>query len=226
MNIAATPHILTAAATRHTTKAYDPTRKIAPEVVEQLLQLLRLSPSSTNIQPWHFILAQSDEAKAQVASAAQGRFGFNAKLITDASHVLVFASLIHVDEAHIARIGAQEEADGRYARDPEAMKARAANGRRIFSGIHQYELRDEQHWLDKQVYLNLGQFLLGAGSLGVDATPIEGVDTLVLDREFDLNARGYSALFAVALGYRDEQGDFNKHLPKSRLPLDQIVTRL
>ena len=27
-----------------------------------------------------------------------------------------------------------------------------------------------QHWMDKQVYLNLGQFLLGAAALGVDAS--------------------------------------------------------
>jgi nitroreductase/dihydropteridine reductase len=54
-----------------------------------------------------------------VAKAAQDRFAFNAKGIRDASHVVVFASLIDATPEHIARITAQEEADGRFAPIPK-----------------------------------------------------------------------------------------------------------
>ena len=44
---------------RHTTKAYDPNRRIPDETVDKLKELLRFSPSSTNIQPWHFVIAST-----------------------------------------------------------------------------------------------------------------------------------------------------------------------
>lgn len=53
-------NFLELAQTRHTTKAYDQTKKIPHEQLEQLLlEVLRLSPSSINIQPWRFLVAQS-----------------------------------------------------------------------------------------------------------------------------------------------------------------------
>ncbi|MEN9487259.1 MAG: hypothetical protein RIR56_947, partial [Bacteroidota bacterium] len=37
---------------RYTTKKYNPTEKINSEKIEQLKQILQLSPSSINGQPW------------------------------------------------------------------------------------------------------------------------------------------------------------------------------
>ncbi len=45
--------------TRYTTKAYDPSKKIPAEQFERLLEILRLAPSSINIQPWHFFYCRS-----------------------------------------------------------------------------------------------------------------------------------------------------------------------
>ncbi len=71
--------------------------------------------------------------------------------------------------------------------------------------------------------MNLGSFLLGAGLLGIDAVPMEGIDQAVLDAEFGLNKRDLTAVTAVALGYRADT-DFNAGLPKSRLAVDDIFT--
>ena len=54
------------ARTRYTTKAFDGSRSIPAEQVEELLELLRQAPSSVNSQPWHFVVAASAEAKARV----------------------------------------------------------------------------------------------------------------------------------------------------------------
>ncbi len=48
--------LLNVSKTRYTTKAYDASKKIPQEQFERLLQILRLTPSSINIQPWHFLL--------------------------------------------------------------------------------------------------------------------------------------------------------------------------
>ena len=51
----------------------------------------------TNIQPWHFIIADTKEGKARVAKGAQGFYQFNEKKIMDASHVIVFCARTDAD---------------------------------------------------------------------------------------------------------------------------------
>ena len=58
---------------------------------------------------------------------------------------------------------------------PEQKQA-THGGRTYFANIHRYELKDLSHWMDKQVYLNMGSFLLGVAAMGIDALPMEGVD--------------------------------------------------
>ena len=207
---------------RHTTKAYDPNRRIPDETVEKLKELLRFSPSSTNIQPWHFVIASTQEGKERVAKATE-KYPFNRPSILNASHVVVFASRLAVDEDYLQHVLEQEDKDGRFDTDKETHKPAMHGGRSLFVNLHKQDFKDVQHWMDKQVYLNLGQFLLGAAALGVDATPMEGIEIPVLDAEFGLREKGYSALFVVPLGYHDPEQDYNASLPKSRLPYLDIL---
>ncbi|MDI5454401.1 YjbH domain-containing protein, partial [Salmonella enterica subsp. enterica serovar Cerro] len=41
-------------------------------------------------QPWHFIVASTEEGKARVAKSAAGNYTFNERKMLDASHVVVF----------------------------------------------------------------------------------------------------------------------------------------
>ena len=212
------------AQTRHTCKAYDPTRKIPAEQVEQLKTLLRFSPSSINSQPWHFIIASSDAGKARIAKAAQqGPYAANGPKILNASHVVVFCARTTLDDAHLASLLAQEDADGRYP-SPES-KAAQSKGRGFYTGLHRYDYKDTQHWMEKQVYLALGTLLLGAAALEIDATPIEGFDPRILNEELGLREQGLTSVVIAALGYRSAE-DFNAKLPKSRFPAETVITEL
>ncbi|QYJ94467.1 oxygen-insensitive NAD(P)H nitroreductase [Shewanella spartinae] len=207
---------------RYTTKAFDPSRKIADDKIEEIKQLLRMSPSSTNSQPWHFVLASTEEGKAQIAEATSD-FAFNTAKILNASHVLVLCTKTNMDEAHLLKVLEQEDADGRFA--DEAAKQGQHNGRSFFANMHRIELKDSQHWMEKQVYLALGTLLLGASLLDIDATPIEGFNATKLNQVLDLPAKGYAASVVVALGYHSED-DFNAKLPKSRLPIETLFTEI
>ena len=211
------------AKSRHSTKAFDETRKFTPQLVTEIETLLRYSPSSTNSQPWHFFIAESEAAKARVAKSAEGNYQFNADKIRDASLVVVFAAKNTVDDAYLEAILQQEASDGRFA-DLKAQEGQHGR-RRYFVDKHRFELRDVQHWIEKQVFLALGTLLLGAAHANIDACPIEGFDNLILDEELGLRDKGLTSSVIVALGYRSE-GDFNANLPKSRLPSEEVITRL
>lgn len=209
--------------TRYTTKAYDPTRKIPDEQFAHLQTLLRYSPSSVNSQPWHFVIASTDEGKARIAKATQPAYAYNEAKIRNASHVVVFCVRQDVDEQHQEALLAQEEKDGRFA-SPDA-KAGQQNSRSFYVNLHRFDNKDQQHWMEKQVYLALGTLLLGAAALEINATPMEGFDTSILDEELGLHAKGLTSVVIACLGYCSSE-DFNAKLPKSRLAEEIVFTRI
>lgn len=206
--------IALAARRRHSCKAFDADRKIPPELFGQLRELLRWSPSSTNSQPWHFVIATTAEGKARVAAAATGLFAYNAPKILNASHVVVLCARRDMEPEYLDALLAQEQADGRF--DSGEARTRQAQVRGFYVG-HQRTAGTLDAWMEKQVYLALGGLLLGASALEIDACPMEGFDAAVLDEELGLGAQGFAAQVIVALGYRSRE-DFNAAAPKSRLP--------
>ena len=215
--------IISVALKRHSTKAFDASAKLTAEQAENLKTLLQFSPSSTNSQPWHFIVASTEEGKARVAKSAAGGFVFNERKMLDASHVVVFCSKTAMDDAWLEKVVDQEDADGRFA-TPEA-KAGNHKGRTFFADLHRKDLKDDSHWMQKQVYLNVGNFLLGVAAMGLDAVPIEGFDAEIMDKEFGLKEKGFTSVVVVPVG-RHSVEDFNAKLPKSRLPLSTTVTEI
>jgi nitroreductase/dihydropteridine reductase len=191
--------------------------------MQQVYGLLRNSPSSVNSQPWHFIVASTPEAKARMAKGAQGGFSYNEPKITNASHVILFCVRVDADRRHLDNVLEQEQRDGRF-RD-ELAKAGQAKGRQGYVNLHRYTQKDLPQWLEKQVYIALGTAMLGAASLGVDTTPMEGIHVAALDAEFGLHEQGLSSLVMLSFGYHAD-ADFNAGLPKSRLAQEQVFTFL
>ncbi|MBR9774193.1 MAG: oxygen-insensitive NAD(P)H nitroreductase [Cytophagales bacterium] len=208
---------------RYSTKEFDPNKKISKEDFDQVKALLRMSPSSTNLQPWHFIIASTEEGKKRIAKGTQGFYSFNESKVLNASHVVLFCSRITADEDYMQHVLAVEDLDGRFPN--EKVKQGMHGGRNAFANIHKYDLKDLPHWLEKQVYLNIGNFLLGVAALNIDAVPMEGIDVKALDEEFGLREKGFTAVTAVSIGYRTTT-DFNTtdKTPKSRLPEQEIFT--
>jgi nitroreductase/dihydropteridine reductase len=54
---------------RYSVKEFDATKKISNEDFNKIKDLLRLSASSVNGQPWHFVIANTDEGKKQISKS-------------------------------------------------------------------------------------------------------------------------------------------------------------
>lgn len=208
---------------RYTTKAYDPSKKIPQAQFERLTQILRLAPSSINIQPWHFFIADTDAAKQRIATALVGTYSYNAPKVLDSSHTIVFCTHADITEAHLEQILEQDDQIGRF-KDVSAKEAQK-NTRTGYVNYYRNEKGDIQRWAENQTFIALGQMLLAAGIEGIDATPIGGFDEALLSEALDLKSKGLIPSVILTLGYRSEQ-DFNAKLPKSRLQPEQIFTKL
>lgn len=207
----------TISAQRYATKAYDAGRKIPEQQLEQLLTLLRNSPSSVNSQPWHFFVISSDAGKKTIEPALTEA---NKPRAGNASHIIVFTVRTNITDQHLNNLLEQEARDGRFVNE-DARKTQEA-GRRYFVERNRNNL---VAWESRQAYIALGTLLFGAASLGIDATPIEGFDPATIDETLGLREKGLTSVVLAALGYHSAD-DFNARLPKSRLPREQIFTFL
>lgn len=208
---------------RYSTKKFNSDKKLTEDQLSQLEEILRLCPSSTNLQPWYFTIVTSKEGKEKIAKATGGDFSFNTDKILDSSAVIIFSCRTELNDEYLQRLTDIEDKDGRFT--SEDIKNRTHQVRSMFAYIHRDTLKDFEQWTAKQLYINLGNFTLSAAALDLDTLIMEGFDTKLIDKEFNLNEKGFSSCVLVAVGYSTED-DFNKKLPKSRLPKEDIIERV
>ncbi|QIW09345.1 oxygen-insensitive NAD(P)H nitroreductase [Francisella sp. LA112445] len=216
-------NIVNYAKTRYTTKAYDSTKKLTKEQIQQIKDILRFTPSSVNSQPWHFILATSEQAKSKLAKAAENIHPKNVANIKNSALTIVLCFKTNIDNNYLEELLDQERKDGRF---PTAeFENIQRDVRKKFALAYQDRPQELQNWAEKQVYISLGNLLLGLAGLGLHATPMEGIETDIIDKEFNLEEKGLKTSVIVTVGYNSED-DYNAKLPKSRLPEEKIFTEI
>jgi len=58
---------------RHSVRKYDPTYKISHEEIKDILKEATQAPSSSNLQPWRFIVIQDQETKKELRTIANNQ---------------------------------------------------------------------------------------------------------------------------------------------------------
>ena len=187
---------------RYTTKKYDPSKKIDPQHIQELKEILVLSPSSINSQPWRFTFVSDKEVKKELSEVSW----LNKSKVIDCDTVIVFS-----------RINSPELFEKQI--EEELPKGAVDYYREFLKSNPKEQL---QAWFDRQVYLALGVLLSACAEMGIDATPMEGIEPENYDKV--LGQTSHHAIVAVAIGYRDSE-DFNQphKNPKLRRSLEKVI---
>ena len=207
----------------HFPKKYDPSRRIPNDVVDKLLKFIYSIPTSVNAQSTHYLVASTPESRSRIADHMGEGFDFNVPKVRDASHIIVLATRETLSNEYLDELHAKEVADGKFPTEALADQWQATV--RMWIDLHRYDVKDLQHWMEKQTYLALGMSLMAAEELGINASPLESFNSRILDAELGLRQKGFTATVLLVLGYRDE-ADFYARTPKSRLPMDRHFTFL
>ena len=75
---------------RRSIRKYDPTIKISKEEMKNMLEEATRAPSSMNMQPWRFIVVESNEAKEKLRPVLYGNM---LQLDTSAAMICIFTDL-------------------------------------------------------------------------------------------------------------------------------------
>jgi nitroreductase/dihydropteridine reductase len=187
---------------RYTAKKYNADKVIPQEKIEELKEILRLTPSSINIQPWKFTFVQNPEIKAKLASVSM----HNREKINQAQLLVVFSVVDDLDAF-------QKVVDNEF---PQFRKE-------MYNKMKTYKSQaDLKIWLSQQVYIALGVGLTASMAMGLDSTAMEGIET---DKyKAILNMEAYKPLFAMAVGYGAEEDSNRLEVtPKSRRLLENVI---
>ncbi|MGJ8549628.1 NAD(P)H-dependent oxidoreductase [Winogradskyella wichelsiae] len=187
---------------------------VPAEKLHNILEAARLAPTSSGLQPFEIIVVENKDLKEQIRPVA-----WNQSVITDCSHLLVFAAW---DTYTPERINHMFD----LTNDIRGFKNQGWEDYRqmLLNSYPQKDAEENFNHAAKQAYIAFSQALTAAAFEGVDATPIEGFDPDAVDKILGLREKGLRSAVLMPIGYRKENEDWLVNLVKVRKPMEELVT--
>lgn len=192
---------------RRSVRHYDSSVKISRDELEELLDEAIKAPSSSNLQPWRFLVIDDQSLKEKLLPIA-----FNQQQVVDAAAIV--AVLGDMEGYKQAESIYQDAVDAGFM-TVEAKETLVGNINR------RYADRDPQ--VTKEILLvDAGlvsmQLMLAAKARGYDTVPMGGYNTEQFKQAFSIPDR-YVSVMLIAIGKAAQPGH-----KTTRLPVDQITS--
>ena len=199
---------------RYATKKMDPSKVVPQDKVDRILEAVRLTASSSGLQPYELLVITNKALREQIKPAAN-----NQSQVTDCSHLLVFAAW---DDYTADRINRAFDLTNEIRN--AVLKDREVYRQKLLAG---YPPRGPEINFDhaaKQAYIGLGTALIAAAEEEVDCTPMEGFNPIAVDQILNLKEKSLRSVLLLPLGYRKADEDWLVKLKKVRQPKDSFIT--
>ena len=199
---------------RDATKKMDPAKAVPPEKVDQILEAIRLTASSSGLQPYEVLVITNKEVREKIKPIANGQ-----SQITDCSHLLVFAAWDTYTAKRINDAFDMTETIRNFSSESGTAYRQML--------LKVYPERDAEinfTHAAKQVYIGLGTALIAAAYEQVDSTPMEGFDPQALDTILNLKEKGLRSVVLLPLGYRKADEDWLLNLKKVRRAKESFIS--
>jgi nitroreductase len=201
---------------RYATKKMDASKVVPQEKLEKILEAIRLSASSSGLQPYEILVVTNKAILEKIRAIAS-----NQSQVTDCSYLLVFAAW---DNYTAKRI------NDAFDMTEEIRNFKSESGTAYRQNLlSNYTARDPEvnfTHAAKQAYIAVGTALIAAAYEEVDCTPMEGFNPEALDEILNLKAKGLRSVVMMPIGYRKPDEDWLVNLKKVRRPKDQFVSRI
>jgi nitroreductase len=199
---------------RYATKKMDSSKSVPQETVEEILEAVRLTASSSGLQPYELIVITNPDLREKIKAVSN-----NQTQVTDCSHLVIFAVWDNYTAQRINDAFDMTETVRNFKND-----AGVAYRQMLLTN---YPARDAEvnfTHAAKQAYIGLGTALIAAAEAGVDSTPMEGFSAKALDEILNLKEKGLRSAVMLALGYRKEDEDWLVKLKKVRRPKEKFIS--
>jgi len=178
---------------------------VPEEKVALILEAIRLSPTSLGFHAFKVYVIENPQLKEKIFNEA-----CHQPQIKESSHLLVFTPYRNISTELVKEH--MEFFSKTRAVELESLSYFDSQ----FSKIIDQSEEQNFNWTTRQSYIALGFGIVAAALEGVDATPIEGFNPVVLDEILNLKDQNLSSVCILALGYRDEATDYLHKAKKVR----------
>jgi nitroreductase len=200
---------------RYATKAMNG-QKVPQEKIENIIEAISLAPTSSGLQPFEVYVITNQEVKEKIKPIA-----WNQCVITDCSHLLVFAAW---DTYTADRINKQFD----LTNTVRGFKNEGWENYRqmLLNSYPQKDAEENFNHAAKQAYIAFSQAIAAAAFEGVDSTPLEGFDPAAVDEILGLRAKGLRSCVMLPLGYRATEKDWLVNLKKVRKSREDLIIEI
>lgn len=201
---------------RYATKKMQAGINVPAEKLEIILESIRLSASSSGLQPYQVLVVTDPAIKQQIRTVA-----WDQAQVTDCSHLLVFAAWDNYTAERINSMFDLVNEQRGFKNDGwEAYR------QKLLAYYPQRPAEQNFEHAARQAYIGLGSALIAAAEQQIDATPMEGFEPENVDKILNLAELGLKSVLILPLGYREEAGDWLVNLKKvRRATADFIIQR-
>lgn len=200
---------------RYATKAM--TGDVVPQnKIDNIIEAVSLAPTSSGLQPFELLVVTNQEIKNKIKA-----IGWNQSVISDCSHLLIFAAW---DNYTADRINKQFD----LTNTVRGFKNQGWEDYRkmLLSMYLPREAEVNFNHAAKQAYIAFSHAITAAAFEGVDCTPLEGFDANAADEILNLKEKGLRSCVMLPLGYRDTENDWLVNLTKVRKSKVELVTTI
>ncbi|MES5952434.1 nitroreductase family protein [Bacillus fungorum] len=194
---------------RRSVRSYDPSVTISNEEIKELLEEAMLAPSSSNLNPWRFMVITNQDLKEKLHPIA-----LNQPQVLEASAMIVILSENNAHEfEHINKVNERAVAAGFMT---EEVKNRLNNSIREFYAPVSDQGKREWQMLDGGLLAM--QLMLAAKARGYDTVPMLGYNVEKFRKAFNV-PENLTDVLMIALGKAQEPG-----FPSVRLTVDEVTS--
>ena len=189
--------------TRRAVKHYDPNHQMTGDEIEQLMSLVKLSPTAFNIQNFRFVSVQDQSLRESIRAVS-----WDQAQVTDASLLLVLCADLKAWEKEPARY---------WDNAPEEVR------NFMLPAIDQYYRDKEQVQRDEAMRscgIAAQTIMLAAKAMGYDTCPMDGFDFDAVAKLINLPDDHVIAMF-VAVG-KATKAAWER---PGQLPIDEILLK-
>lgn len=181
---------------RRSIRNYDSSYKIEHSELLQIIDEAAKAPSSVNLQPWRFVIVESEEAKAKLKPLIR----FNTlQNETSSAMILIFGDLKCQEYAREI----YQEAVDRGLMPQEVMEKQLAAIVPMYDSLNKAQM---ERIVQIDASLVAMQLMLVARSHGYDTNPIGGFDADQLAATFDLDEERFHPVMILSIGKAMETG--------------------
>ncbi|MEG0249598.1 MAG: nitroreductase family protein [Peptostreptococcus sp.] len=194
---------------RRSVKVFDENYKISNEEMLEMIEEATKAPSSVNMQPWRFMVVQSQEGKDKLRPLIR----FNVRQNdTSSAMVIVFGDMKCYEKG--------EEIFGRAVQEglmPQEIKDQTLG---LFMPVYKNYSKEKMNDVVKiDGSLAAMQFMLVARAHGYETNPIGGFEEDQIAEAFGLDSEHYVPVLIIAIG----KGEYQTH-SSVRLNPKEITT--